>query len=130
MVRLCELLVDQYISCVKNDQPSTSSTNLSTKSRLASDKRKKIMQRESQLCMVWIGYLERLYIMNMILSFNPYSSVSIPESQKNFLLRYWSLKGKIAQCNNNIEDAYEWYKKCDSLLDSDDMNLIEINLYW
>lgn len=33
-------------------------------------------------------------------------------------LRYWILKGKLAQCNDNIEEAYAWYDKCKSVLEA------------
>lgn len=33
-------------------------------------------------------------------------------------LRYWSLKGKLAQCDDAIESAYSWYIKSKTLLSS------------
>ncbi|KAG0178423.1 Histone transcription regulator 3 [Apophysomyces sp. BC1021] len=36
--------------------------------------------------------------------------------RRNMLLRYWLLRGKMAQCNENIQDAYEWYMRCGQAL--------------
>ncbi|CAO3617860.1 unnamed protein product [Cunninghamella blakesleeana] len=129
LVRLCELFVDHYITSIKNEQQSPI-INLSTKGKVSKEKRMKILQKEYQYYILWIEYLERFYIINSILSFDPSSSNSVPHEQKIIILRYWLLKGKLAQCNDNIDGAYDWYRKCESLLDGDDdMKQIEINLH-
>jgi hypothetical protein len=46
-------------------------------------------------------------------------------------LRYWVLKGKLSQCSEDIEDAYSWYVKCKSLLESSEdllQHTISMNL--
>lgn len=76
-------------------------------------------------CQYWVDLLERIVFSSSLNSFffefRPEESNSLkPMSFDHciFQLRYWSLKGKLAQCDNDIGRAYSWYIKIEKLLES------------
>lgn len=76
-------------------------------------------------CQYWINLLESIIFSSSLNVL--FTEICQGESEKEDLfsltkiemeLRYWIIKGKFAQCNNDIEKAYSWYVKCKELLQS------------
>ncbi|KAI8378602.1 hypothetical protein BD560DRAFT_389864 [Blakeslea trispora] len=71
----------------------------------------------------WIDLLENELICST-LSSSHYGLSTKNEEYKQLLndatfeIRYWSLKGKMAQCQDDIENAYAYFTKCKSLAQS------------
>lgn len=73
----------------------------------------------------WISLLERIMFSSTLneVFFQITQDESNDSDQLNLdrctiQLRYWSLKGKLAQCDDDIERAYSWYIKSKTLLSS------------
>lgn len=71
----------------------------------------------------WISLLERIMFSSSLNEFffhirqdESSSSNKLYFDQCTIQLRYWLLKGKLAQCDDDIERAYSWYVKSKTLL--------------
>lgn len=71
----------------------------------------------------WISLLERIIFSSTLNEnfFHIRQDENVDSDQLNLdrctiQLRYWSLKGKLAQCDNDIENAYSWYIRSKDLL--------------
>lgn len=93
----------------------------------SSHKNSKIKLNEALMaqCRYWISLLESIIFsssLNVLLSkihkdnSEEFDMFSLKKVEME--LRYWIVKGKFAQCKNDIENAYSWYIKCKALLQS------------
>ena len=46
------------------------------------------------------------------------------------MLRYWFIRGKMAQCKNEVDKAFEWYTRCEKILDQQLPKDTAIDLKW
>lgn len=132
-MKLCEMLVDRYITSIKREQQHLSNVGLTLSSRTKSnfEKRRKLTFKEKQYALAWMSFLEKSSIFNLISSFSPNEPpTQYVSDMKLILLRYWLLKGKLALCEGNIENAFQWYGKSKELLETESMVHIEVNLHW
>lgn len=68
-------------------------------------------------CDLWIGLFERIVLQQAVtLSLTSSASPTITGGKESppdiLLLRYWFVKGKMAQCNDSVQQAFSWYERC------------------
>ncbi|KAF7726581.1 Histone transcription regulator 3 [Apophysomyces ossiformis] len=126
VLRVCERLMDKAIKTIivseskLEHKPHTSSKKRST-SQSKQLKEPDLIAADIELCQSWIALFERVMAYRAIDEFKT-ASVDAKQDKaeiqrnKHMLLRYWHLRGKMAQCNEDIQDAYEWYTRCEQAL--------------
>ncbi|KAI9260891.1 hypothetical protein EDC94DRAFT_610142 [Helicostylum pulchrum] len=132
LLRICEYFIDRLIRDVMataeeaGAQPPVGNHSKRRVS-MSSVKISKAKMTESLLAQsrYWISLLERIMfsstlneIFLQITQDESNDSDQLNLDRCTIQLRYWSLKGKLAQCDDAIESAYSWYIKSKTLLSS------------
>ncbi|KAI9478245.1 MAG: hypothetical protein EXX96DRAFT_570148 [Benjaminiella poitrasii] len=139
-----DLLIRNTISSIEETglHPSNNSNRKKVSTSLAKQTKLQTIKNLIEQSAFWIGLVEQnilsLSMTSLVANISNHASSEENTREKcismddcEIQLRFYSLKGKLAQCKNNIEDAYTWYSKCKSVLER--MNNyfsqeIEINL--
>ncbi|KAL9554649.1 hypothetical protein MBANPS3_002732 [Mucor bainieri] len=130
-LRISEYLIDRLIRntiTTLEEMPLTTTTTTSSSSSSSHQKKRVSMSLAKQAKLrsldslveqagFWISLVEqRIYAASMDL----FATTTADNNNDGLLyriqLRYCVLKGKLAQCSNDIESAYAWYDKCRQLL--------------
>lgn len=108
-------------SCIHTTSSSHGRKRISTS--LTKSSKLKAIESLIEQCQYWINLLERVM-------FGSYLDIFISELSEKKMeepitlgqckskLRYLVLKGKLAQCTDDIEGSYSWYTKCRELLEA------------
>ncbi|KAI8333838.1 hypothetical protein BC941DRAFT_106385 [Chlamydoabsidia padenii] len=135
MTCLCEKLVDRLIDSIRTEQTSLNGPMLSSKQRSLVDKQNKLIKHYREGCSMWIDLVDQVFVQGAIDSFGPSSltngDIKMDQAiinKKKLLLRFWLLKGKMAQCENDVDTAVAWYKKCERLFVNMDNGELELTL--
>lgn len=86
---------------------------------------------------MWVNLVGQGLVQGSVNAFGPSSltdhmdgAVDQTNSKRMILLRYWLLKGKLAQCENDVDVAVGWYKKCERLLGNTENGELDSTLPW
>lgn len=88
-------------------------------------KQSKVKQIENlmEATKVWVDLLERIlfnlsiqWIQSNVKTETPEENTILSDDEQKVLLRYWLIRGKLAQCQDDIQSAYDFYEKCKRLL--------------
>lgn len=97
-------------------------------------KQSKVKQIESlmETAKLWTNLAERhLFDISSTLfesnKNNPEASATLSQDEQKFQLRYYNILGKLAQCQDDIQNASRYYEKCKSILELNP-SLKEINI--
>lgn len=119
---------------------NTSGVKKKISTSLAKAQQLKLLANLNEHCTYWMNLLERtMFDVSLENSFPEIRSSSSSNSNDDDLmdtsnvvnddskegtenmaitLRYWILNGKLAQCNDAIEEAHAWYSKCKSVVEA------------
>ncbi|KAI8145939.1 hypothetical protein BJV82DRAFT_29849 [Fennellomyces sp. T-0311] len=131
VLRICERMMDRLIKMILTSMENFPVNPLLRKKPSAAKQAEKVAIRHfTNICNAWIGILERT-MMKELTNFFLTNSVLIADdaqalSANKTVLRYWFIRGKMAQCNDEVEKAFDWYKRCEDILRSklpDDISL-------
>jgi hypothetical protein len=143
MLRVCEYLMDRLIrGTMAIAEESSIHTTVGSHGRrrvstsLVKSSKLKVIDALVEQCQYWLGLLERIMFTSSLNTFfsdvnGSQEPVAISLDNYKLQLRYWVLKGKLAQCTDDIENSYSWYTKCQTLLKFSNKELhqgISINL--
>ncbi|KAI8096895.1 uncharacterized protein BX664DRAFT_68541 [Halteromyces radiatus] len=134
---LSENLTDRLINSIRTEQANTvTGTSLSSKQRMLTEKHAKMTKHHKELCNLWMTIVDRTLIKDSMDSFEPSfltqtksKDMMMTNNRKKLLSRYWWLKGKLAQCDNNVVDAIQWYQKCELLFEMNDEGELDSRLH-
>ncbi|KAI7893343.1 uncharacterized protein EV154DRAFT_501727 [Mucor mucedo] len=132
ILRICEYLIDRLIRNIittaeENAIQPTMNHHGRRRVSTTSHKNSKAKLNEALMtqCQYWINLLESIiFSTSLNVFFKKVHEKSTEEADLYSLkkigteLRYWIIKGKFAQCNNDIEKAYSWYVRCKNILKS------------
>lgn len=138
MTSLSEKLVDRLISAIRTEQSSPSGPSLSSKQRSLMERQNKVIKQNQERCNFWVDLIGNSFIYDTMNSFGPCilaDGDNTSESdqwikKKKLLLRYWLLKGKLALCENDVDKAGNWYKKCERLFKNTNNGNLDMTLGW
>ncbi|KAI8985349.1 hypothetical protein BDB01DRAFT_787727 [Pilobolus umbonatus] len=124
ILRIAELLVDRLVRCImKSFESSVPQPNASNKKRITSLSKSFDLKHTDNLmefCQSWIQLVDNALF--DITSRKMKSHINDPtyslftEEERKAGLRYWFLKGKLAQLQGEIDAAYSWYAMCREVL--------------
>ncbi|KAI9470445.1 hypothetical protein BDB00DRAFT_251414 [Zychaea mexicana] len=117
-LRICERMVDKLIHMIL----ATLENQLSPRKKSSAVKQaeKVAIQHLTEVCETWIKMLERAMMRELASIF-----ISSPQLQyqdnklpnvNEVMVRYRYIQGKMAQCRDDVEKAFDWYKCCEELL--------------
>lgn len=132
ILRICEYLIDRLIRSIITTAEDNAINPIMShhgKRRVSTSSyrnpKAKLNETLMIQCQYWINLLESIiFSTSLKVLFLKIHEDDIDEADLFSLkkveteLRYWIIKGKFAQCNNDIEQAYSWYVKCKHLLQS------------
>ncbi|KAI9274845.1 hypothetical protein BDA99DRAFT_498736 [Phascolomyces articulosus] len=121
-LRICERMIDKLINMIHTSLENySSSSSTRKKSNAVKQTEKAAIRKSIELSDAWIEILERS-ILRHLSGF--YLSKPPPHQDNNeqleadkILLRYWFIRGKMAQCKDELDMAFEWYTRCEKVLD-------------
>lgn len=133
VLSICEHLMDKLIQAILSFVEATTSKR---KSATAKQSLETPIREYTRLCNAWIGIFERLVMENLLDSLSLASTLdddisSLSQDHEEIMLRYWFLKGKLGQCEEDVEQACNWYQRCKEFLsrDSTQSSTIHLNRY-
>lgn len=129
-LRICEYFIDRLVRTIMVATHETSphvgfSTNYKKKMSNLLSKQSKVKQIENlmEATKVWVNLLERTlfslstqWIQSNVKTETPEENTILSDDEQKVLLRYWLIQGKLAQCQDDIQSAYDFYEKCKKLL--------------
>ncbi|ORZ15034.1 hypothetical protein BCR42DRAFT_353065 [Absidia repens] len=121
LVSLSEKLVDRLISAIRTEQSTSAGPTLSSKQRTLVEKQNKLIKQYQERCKFWIDLIGNSVTQDAMNSFSPSfltDNVDQRIKKKKLFLRYWLLKGKLVLCENDVDKAMDWYKKCERLFEN------------
>lgn len=104
--------------------PSNTNNKRRVSTSFAKQSKLKIIGHLIEQSTYWVGLVEQnLYTLSLVSFYSNISKCTANDDQShtltnddyNIQLRYYVLRGKLAQCNNDIEEAYAWFSNCKSL---------------
>ncbi|OBZ89568.1 Histone transcription regulator 3 [Choanephora cucurbitarum] len=129
------LIRKEMIAFEENLVQVSSSSRKRVSTSLAKQHKIKALEILSTNAAYWIELLENELVCSMLTSSHYGLSIKEGEYQQllndsTFEVRYWSLKGKMAQCQDDIESAYACFTKCKSLVESMNScnNIVRVDL--
>ncbi|CEI91811.1 hypothetical protein RMCBS344292_06089 [Rhizopus microsporus] len=129
-LRICEYFIDRLVRTIMVATHETSphvgfSTSYKKKMSNLLSKQSKVKQIENlmEATKVWVDLLERIlfnlsiqWIQSNVKTETPEENTILSDDEQKVLLRYWLIRGKLAQCQDDIQSAYDFYEKCKRLL--------------
>ncbi|KAI7905962.1 uncharacterized protein BX663DRAFT_483630 [Cokeromyces recurvatus] len=134
LLRISEYFIDRLIRSTMSSieetglHPSNNSNRKKVSTSLAKQSKLQVIKNLIEYSSFWIGLVEQSILSSSILSSlnnaSNYISLDrgvvtqeyISTEDYEVQLRFYSLKAKLAQCRNNVEEAYAWYSECKSVL--------------
>ncbi|KAI7879176.1 hypothetical protein K492DRAFT_208427 [Lichtheimia hyalospora FSU 10163] len=118
VLSICEHLVDKLINSILSFIEATTSKR---KSATAKQSLETPIREYTRLCNSWIGIFERLVMENLLDALSLASTMdgdnnTLSNDHEEIMLRYWFLKGKLGQCEEDVEQACNWYQRCKEFL--------------
>jgi hypothetical protein len=107
--------------------PNSTSNKRRVSTSFIKQSKLKMIEHLVELATYWIDAVEQnLYSLSLVSFYSNinkctainYQSGTLTNEEYSIQLRYYVLKGKLAQCNNDIEEAYSWFTNCKSLFES------------
>ncbi|KAG1031933.1 hypothetical protein G6F25_011708 [Rhizopus arrhizus] len=138
-LRVCEYFIDRLIRAIMiatQEAGSHIGFSASYKKKASNmlSKQSKVKQIESlmETAKLWTNLAERhLFDISSTLfesnKNNPEASATLSQDEQKFQLRYYNILGKLAQCQDDIQNASRYYEKCKSILELNP-SLKEINI--
>lgn len=132
VLSICEHLMDKLIDAILSFVEATTSKR---KSATAKQSLETPIREYTRLCNSWIGIFERLVMENLLDSLSLASNLendinTLSDNHEEIMLRYWFLKGKLGQCEEDVEQACNWYQRCKEFLSNDSTRSSAIHLNW
>jgi hypothetical protein len=115
--------------------PNNASNKRRVSTSFAKQSKLKMIEHLIELATYWIGVVEQnLYSLSLVWFSSNISKcaasndrpATLSNDEQNIQLRYYVLKGKLAQCNNNIEEAYSWFGNCKPLFEESKTMSIDV----
>ncbi|CAO3593379.1 unnamed protein product [Absidia cylindrospora] len=131
LASLSEKLVDRLISAIRTEQSTASGPTLSSKQRTLVEKQNKLIKQYQERCKFWVDLIGSSVTQDAMNSFSPSfltDNVDQRIKKKKLLLRYWLLKGKLVLCENDVDKAMDWYKKCERLFENNNNGELNMTL--
>ncbi|KAI8366707.1 uncharacterized protein BYT42DRAFT_587609 [Radiomyces spectabilis] len=132
IVRVCERLVDRLITTIINTSAAEATESTKRRSTASAKQSEASIKQLSDLCQAWIGLFERCVMkeaMDIAVTYVDIQQLDrVDWIDKELLLRYWFVKGKMAQCDEDVEAAFSWYESCETLFSTPEMQNISILL--
>ena len=132
VLSICEHLVDKLIESILSFIETTTSKRKSATAKQSLETR---IREYTRLCNSWIGIFERLVMENLLDSLSLTSTMdddnsTLSNDHEEIMLRYWFLKGKLGQCEEDVEQACNWYQRCKEFLSNDSTQSSTIYINW
>ena len=128
-------MVDKLIDMIHISLENySSSSSTRKKSNAVKQAEKAGVQKFIEISDAWVGILERSMlrqISGLFLSCTQFKELDNEKPEAGeIMLRYWFIRGKMAQCKNEVDKAFEWYTRCEKILDQQLSKDTAIDLKW
>ncbi|KAG2223646.1 hypothetical protein INT45_010005 [Circinella minor] len=133
VLQITERMVDKLINMIHISLENySSSSSTRKKSNAVKHAEKAAVQKFIGVSDAWVGILERSMlrqISGLFLSSTQFEELDNEQANTGeIMLRYWFIRGKVAQCKNEVDKAFEWYTRCEKILDQQLAKNITIDL--